>query len=137
MLNMIDSYGGGTITENWKGYKTECGSSMNHYSFGNIARWFFEHLGGITITAPGFERVRIKPCFIKETGDFEVNYKTKTGVLSSKWVYSESDDTFIWTVTVPEDTIARIELHDDAEFVGEESSAFELTNETRTFKVRK
>ena len=137
MLNMIDSYGGGTITENWKGYKTVCGSSMNHYSFGNISRWFFEHLGGITITAPGFETVCIKPCFIREAGDFEVTHETKTGVISSKWVYSESDEAFIWTVTVPAGTVARIELHDDAEFIGEESSVFELTNVARTFKVKK
>ncbi len=137
MLNMIDSYGGGTTTENWKGYKTVCGSSMNHYSFGNIARWFFEHLGGITITSPGFKAVQIKPCFIEETGDFEVTYKTKTGVLSSKWVYSGENGIFTWTVKVPEGTTARIVLHNNMDFVGDSKPFYDITNDTHTFTVKK
>ena len=138
MLNMIDSYGGGTVTESWKGYKTFNGSSMNHYSIGNTSRWFFEYAGGIKITSPGFEGIRIKPCFFEEMGDCKVTYRTGTGILSSEWVYTDKDGIFTWTVSVPKGTSARIILPSGVEFTeGNAKAVYDITNATRTFTVKK
>lgn len=109
LLNMIDTAGCGTTTESWEA-RVGRGDSLNHYAVGNATRWFFEYLGGIKPVKAGFEEIVIKPYFFKELKNAYVSYKSVRGTIVSAWEYNEEDDTFTWTVTIPEGIAARIEL---------------------------
>ena len=135
LLYMLSTYTGGTTTEGWRGYSTSSGSSMNHYSVGCLSRWFFEHLGGITITSPGFETISLKPYFFEELGDIDVTYMSDYGLIESKWVYDKTNDVFNWTVTVPEGITAIVSLPDGVEFVSGEAG--EYTNGIFEFTAKK
>lgn len=108
---------------------------MNHYSVGCLSRWFFEHLGGITITSPGFKTVSIKPYFFEEMGDCDVTYMSDYGLIESKWVYDKTDKLFSWTVTIPDGITADVSLPEGVEFVS--GSAGKYTNGTFEFTAKK
>ena len=135
LLYMLSTFKGGTTTENYMGYKTQSGSSMNHYSVGCVSRWFFEHLGGITITSPNFKTVSVKPYFFEEMGECDVTYMSDYGLIESKWVYNSTSDEFSWSVTVPEGVKATISLPDGVEFVSGEAG--EYTGGTYEFTAKK
>lgn len=135
LLYMLSTFKGGTTTEGWGGYSTSGGSSMNHYSVGCLSRWFFEHLGGITITSPGFKTVSIKPYFFEEMGDCDVTYMSDYGLIESKWVYDKTDKLFSWTVTIPDGITADVSLPEGVEFVS--GSAGKYTNGTFEFVAAK
>lgn len=126
LLYMLGT-GATTTTETWNGMYAHSFESANHYAFGNVARWFFEYLGGINITSAGFESVTIKPYFFKELGDLKAEYNSRRGLIVSEWKYNESTDTYEWTVTVPEGVEAKLVTPDGTEF--------SLTNATETYVV--
>ena len=135
LLYMLSTFKGGTTTESWGGYSASWGTSMNHYSVGCLSRWFFEHLGGITITSPGFKTVSIKPYFFEEMGDCDVTYMSDYGLIESKWVYDKTDKLFSWTVTIPDGITADVSLPEGVEFVS--GSAGKYTNGTFEFVAAK
>ncbi len=135
ILYMLSTFKGGTTTESWGGYSASWGTSMNHYSVGCLSRWFFEHLGGITITSPGFKTVSIKPYFFEEMGDCDVTYMSDYGLIESKWVYDKTDKLFSWTVTIPDGITADVSLPEGVEFVS--GSAGKYTNGTFEFTAKK
>ena len=126
LLYML-STGATTTTETWNGMYAHSFESANHYAFGNVARWFFEYLGGIKIDKPGFDEITIKPSFMKEIGDFKVTHESRHGLIESGWVYNEGSDTYTWTVTVPAGISATLITPD-----GNEMS---LTNATETYTI--
>lgn len=137
LLDMLSTYDGGTTTENWRGYGTSYGTSMNHYSIGCLSRWFFEYLGGITVTSAGFEKVQIKPYFFEEMGDCDVTYETEGGTLSSAWVYDTDEEVFRWTVKIPRGTQATLVIPDGTEFVGAAASEAAVGEGTYSYTVKK
>ena len=56
--------GASSLWENWKG-----NSSLNHIMFGDVSAWMYRYLAGMTPTAPGFRKVRIKPCFVAQLSE--------------------------------------------------------------------
>ena len=91
-------YGATTLFEKWEGVNIH---SHNHHMFSNVIAWFFKSLLGIAPTedAPGFERVRIEPKFIRELG-FAVGYEdTVKGRIEAEWRYENGS--FTYTVTLP------------------------------------
>ena len=126
LLYML-STGATTMTERWDGMQPHSFGSANHYAFGSFSRFFFESLGGIKIDKPGFDEITIKPSFMKEIGDFKVTHESSHGLIESGWVYTESSDTYKWTVTVPEGVSATLVTPD-----GNEMS---LTNTTETYTI--
>ena len=119
--------GATTTTETWSGMYAHTYESSNHYAFGNVARWFFEYLGGIKATKAGFEEVTIKPYFFKELGDFKAEYNSRRGLVVSEWKYQESTDSYEWTVTVPAGVEAKLVTPDGTEL--------SLTGATETYVV--
>ncbi len=109
LINMVETSGGGTVTESWKG-TVGTGDSINHYSIGNAARWFFEYLGGIKVAKPGFDEITVKPYFFKDLKDIDVTYKSAHGLIESAWSYQKNDKTFIWNVTIPNGITATLAL---------------------------
>ena len=109
LINMVETSGGGTVTETWVG-TVGVGNSINHYSIGNAARWFFEYLGGIKVAKPGFDEITVKPYFFKDLKDIDVTYKSAHGLIESAWSYQKNDKTFIWNVTIPNGITATLAL---------------------------
>ena len=117
------------ITESEPGYKTwydkgattlweswECdkrGGSQNHHMFSNVLAWFYKSLLGIAPqeAAPGFERIDLHPCFIKELGYVKGSMDTVKGRIEAEWKWKNGR--FIYTVTIPKEiraTFRRVRL---------------------------
>ena len=81
------STGATTFTETWRGQNDPAGDiSMNHFTFGAVTGWMFEHLGGISLkSAPGFRRIVLQPYFMKKIGDFSAQYDSVSGRISTHW----------------------------------------------------
>ena len=108
ILDMIDS-GATTTTENWTGHREKFEyDSMNHYAFGGFSRWFFEYPAGIKIDSPGFDKITIAPTLIAELGSFFASYKTKFGVVESRWRYENGR--FCVRCKIPNGIVANFKL---------------------------
>ena len=128
ILDMISS-GATTTTENWTGHReTFKYDSMNHYAFGGFSRWFFEHLGGIKILAPGFEKIRLAPCMFRELSDFAVSYKTEKGTLKSSWSYDKARESFIYKCSIPDGITATLKLPEREEIEVSGELCFDIRN---------
>ena len=49
--------------------------SFNHYSFGSVGKFYYEHILGITPLEDGFKKVQIAPKIDKRLGDFSGRFK--------------------------------------------------------------
>jgi alpha-L-rhamnosidase len=49
--------------------------SFNHYSFGSVGRFYYEHILGITPIEDGFKKVKIAPKIDSRIGSFSGHYK--------------------------------------------------------------
>ena len=57
---------------------------------------------------PGFERFILKPCFLPGIEWARADYESVKGKISSHW--KRDKNSVHWTVTVPESSVARVEL---------------------------
>lgn len=91
--------GATTLWEKWDG-KDE--GSHNHHMFSGIIAWFYKSLLGIAPNAehPAFERIELKPVFVKELGFVKGSFETVRGKISAEWRYENGE--FNYTVEVPE-----------------------------------
>ncbi len=95
--------GATTLWECWDGKEN---GSHNHQMFSNIIAWFFKSLLGINacIDAPAFEKIQLKPNFIKKIKHSEGFINTKYGKICAKWRYRKGE--FVYTVTIPKGVTA-------------------------------
>lgn len=103
--------GATTITEDWSGNAAASPfASLNHFTLGNVGRWFFEYLGGIRVdgSSPGFQDIVLRPLFVRELSRFAVRYKSVRGEIGSAWEFR--GDEILWKIRIPEGTTAVIEL---------------------------
>ncbi len=128
LLNMINSYGGGTTTESWRSAASIV-DSMNHYAIGGITRWFFEYLGGLRIVKADFEEIDISPVFYSELGDCSVYHDSSRGRITTAWKYNADSKNFTWNVTVPDGVSANLKLSDEMSFY---DNGKELSDKTIT-----
>ena len=105
--------GATTIWERWNGWTPEHGffdpgmNSFAHYSFGAVAGWMFETIGGIGTLGPGFQHILIRP---RPGGDLtwaKVRYRSIRGPIATQWKIEGGQ--FILHATIPANTTA--ELH--------------------------
>lgn len=99
-LGMLNS-GATAITESWYGEnESDRSVSMSHFSLGAIAGWFFEYLGGIRVndSAPGLERIVLKPVMIPEIGHFAASYDTGHGVIKTEWSFINGKPEFTYSL---------------------------------------
>lgn len=102
---MLES-GATTLWETWQ-YSDNV-FSQNHPMFGSVGEWFYQSLGGINATAPGFSKIRIKP---QPAGDLtwvNCTYQSVNGPIVSNW--KKEDKMFELQVTIPVNTTAQIFL---------------------------
>ncbi len=88
--------GATTIWERWNGWTPENGffnPSMNsfaHYSFGAVAQWMFEAVGGIRAASPGYRELLIAPRpYLGEDGRglqwASTSYESIRGRIATRW----------------------------------------------------
>lgn len=77
--------------------------SFNHYSFGSVGRFYYEHILGITPTLPGFENVSVCPKPDKRIKWAKGSFKTKHGDIVSEWKYE--GENIVFNIETPVSTI--------------------------------
>jgi len=84
-------------------------NSFNHYAYGAVGDWMFQHLGGLQILEPGYKKSRVEPLLLKGgLNQARCSIQTPYGLLSSEWIVT--DGQLILAVTVPANTTAEIVL---------------------------
>ncbi|MBL4677266.1 MAG: family 78 glycoside hydrolase catalytic domain [Mucilaginibacter sp.] len=88
--------GATTIWERWDGIKPDSTfqttrmNSFNHYAYGAIGDWMYQHIAGIQAGSPGYKQVIIRPepggkltwckaSFVSQQGKIVVNWKIDNG----------------------------------------------------------
>jgi alpha-L-rhamnosidase len=82
-------------------------NSFNHYAYGAVGDWMFQHLGGVQIIEPGYKKFRLAPL----VGHGALNHarcqlQTPYGLITSEWTRAEDELRF--AVTVPVNTRAEV-----------------------------
>jgi alpha-L-rhamnosidase len=95
---------------NWNKKERYYRHSFNHPMQSGFAASFHESLGGIRPNRdyPGFENFYLKPTFLKGVDWCEVDYKSPQGKIKSHW--KRNKGVIIWSVTVPENSTALVQL---------------------------
>jgi alpha-L-rhamnosidase len=94
----ILNQGATALTEAWD---ANTSSSQDHFMLGHITEWFYHDLAGIQSddTAPGFQRVIIKPAFVGGITSVNASYNSVRGMIASSWTCSNNQATL--NVTIP------------------------------------
>jgi alpha-L-rhamnosidase len=79
--------GATTMWERWEYLAGPGMNSHNHIMFGSIDAWFYKTLAGIGVdaSAPGFERIIIKPHIVGDLQHVNASVNTIRGVIASSW----------------------------------------------------
>ncbi len=105
--------GATTVWERWNSIRAngEFGpvdmNSFNHYAYGAVGDWMFQHLGGLQILEPGYKKSRIAPLIGSGGLDHaQCSIQTPYGRLASEWKLVNGELTL--TITVPVNTSAEV-----------------------------
>jgi alpha-L-rhamnosidase len=107
--------GATTIWERWNSYTHEDGfggernagmNSFNHYAFGAVCEWMFEHAAGIKSSSPAYRSITIKPETDKRLGFLKAEHQSISGTIRSDWEYKEGG--LALKVTVPVNVNAQV-----------------------------
>ena len=83
-------------------------NSLNHYTYGSIVQWMYEHICGLTLISPGFKTFRIRPEFSDRFTHVAMRYNSPMGIIETGW--EQTNVGYHVTVTVPFNTTAILEL---------------------------
>jgi alpha-L-rhamnosidase len=107
------SMGATTMWERWNTIRAdgEFGpvnmNSFNHYAYGAVADWMFQHLSGLQIVAPGYKQARIAPLVGYDgLNSARGTIRTPYGSLSSEW--KRVNGALKLEVNIPANTTAEI-----------------------------
>lgn len=104
--------GATSIWERWDGWTPEKGfhdpgmNSFAHYSFGAVAEWMFETIGGIDTDGPGFRNIIIKPQPGGNLTWAKASYNSINGPIATSWKLD--GDNLTLDVTIPANTTATV-----------------------------
>ncbi|MBC2839326.1 family 78 glycoside hydrolase catalytic domain [Robiginitalea sp. SC105] len=106
--------GATTIWERWDGIKpdgtfqTPSMNSYNHYAYGAIGDWMYQHIAGIQALeeGPGYQRFRIAATPGAAIEHAEGTLRTYYGKIKSAWAFE--GDRYIHKVHIPVNTTARL-----------------------------
>jgi hypothetical protein len=101
----ILNQGATSLTEAWDAGTR---SSQNHFMLGHITEWFYHDVAGIQPdpTAPGFERIVIRPTPVGDLTWAQASYESVRGKIRSEW--RVEDGRFQLSVHVPPNTTASV-----------------------------
>lgn len=107
--------GATTVWERWNsiGADGEFGpvemNSFNHYAYGAVGDWMFQHLGGLQLIEPGYRKSRIAPLVTHAAlSQAKASLRTPYGPLASDW--RRAEDGLHLSVDVPVGTQAEVVL---------------------------
>ncbi|RGP71211.1 hypothetical protein FLONG3_7161 [Fusarium longipes] len=83
-------------------------TSFNHYSFGSVANWMHQVIGGITPLEPGYKKISIAPIPGGNITYANAKLVSGYGTISTDWTVT--DDGFHLRVRIPPNTKAEITL---------------------------
>ena len=114
----IKEWNATTLFEAWDVNRNIGDASLNHPSVGCISAWMMKSLAGINIApdAVAFEKIVIKPAFIKELNYVKASHQSIRGAISSQW--ERKGSVIKLRVVIPANTIATVELPDRSIEVG-------------------
>ena len=82
-------------------------NSFNHYAYGAVGDWMFQHLGGLQIVESGYKKSQIAPLVgYGGLAQAQCRIQTPYGPLASKWQLANGELTL--EVTVPANTSAEV-----------------------------
>lgn len=102
--------GATTIWELWNGDTGNPSmNSGNHVMLlGDLIIWYYEYLGGIRATTPGYSRIELKPYPIDGLDYVDCSYNSVSGRIESHW--RRDGDRFEWDIVIPPNTTAEVYL---------------------------
>jgi len=107
--------GATTMWERWNSIRAdgEFGpvdmNSFNHYAYGAVGDWMFQHLGGLQLVEPGYKQARIAP-LVGHGGLSQARggLRTPYGLLACDWKLADGE--LALTLTVPANTSVEVVL---------------------------
>ncbi len=107
--------GATTIWERWNGYTKAAGfgpvsmNSFNHYSYGAVVGWLFEHAAGLKPSSGGgWRNFTVQPEPDERLGFIDARLKTPEGEIKSSWKYAPDGSCQIEIVVPPSCTATLI-----------------------------
>jgi alpha-L-rhamnosidase len=106
--------GATTIWERWDGIKTDSTfqdktmNSFNHYSYGAVGDWMYQHVTGLQIGKPGYKHIVLKPEPSSKFSFAKATFETMYGRVLSEWEIK--DGTMRIHVKIPTNTTATVTL---------------------------
>ena len=79
-------------------------TSFNHYSFGSVADWMQQTIGGISPDQPGYRRIRFNPVPGRGVTSASCSLRTPYGPAACRWTLNDLEMSL--EVTVPPNTSA-------------------------------
>jgi alpha-L-rhamnosidase len=81
-------------------------TSFNHYALGAVADWMHRELGGLSVLAPGAQRIRIAPRPLPGIDDAAVTLDSASGRIEVAWVRA-GEDVHV-RATIPSGVVAEV-----------------------------
>ncbi len=106
--------GATTIWERWDGIKPDGSfqdagmNSFNHYAYGAIGDWMYQHISGIQIAEKGFKKIRIEPLPGGGITSAKAAYESPYGPIVSEWAI-ENNKTKL-NIKIPANASANVVL---------------------------
>ncbi|MDR1813434.1 MAG: glycoside hydrolase family 78 protein [Tannerella sp.] len=110
---MIEN-GATTLWELWNGNTADPAmNSHNHVMLlGDLLLWFYEYLGGIRASEPGFKRIEMKPLMPDGLDSVSATHHSPYGMIRSAWK-KLPEGGLQWEITVPANTSATVYIPAD------------------------
>jgi len=105
------SKGATTVWEKWDAIRPDNSvqaTSFNHFAYGAVGQWMYEHIAGIQAAAPGYEKIIIHPLIGSGLTWAEGSYQSAYGTIKSRWEIKKHR--LHLRVTIPKGTTATIYL---------------------------
>lgn len=124
--------GATTWWETWEGYKDDGHAkvSHDHYTFGSVARWLFEHVGGLRPLEPGYRHFVVAPVIGGGLTSASSAVATRYGRARSAWEIKDGVGHLV--VTVPPGTTAEVRVGGRREYVASGEHRFTWTVSTQS-----
>ena len=85
-------------------------NSFNHYAYGAISEWLYNHVAGISIDPenPGYKHILINPHVGGGLTNAAAEFLSMYGMIKSAWKFDGVD--FVYEVSIPANTKASVTL---------------------------
>ena len=90
----------GTVNEDAVSTSSANMVSFNHYAFGSVGAFYYQHILGIQPLEPGFSKVLLQPIVDERLGDAKGVYESRAGKIESAWEIKENHVAFTFTTPV-------------------------------------